>query len=344
MKNAPYHGVLLSGGLGGLLKDYLDAEGLAASDVRSRIVTWEADGRVPITEWVSCLALISGEYPKPALGLGIGRYAQARHLGMLGYLCLSAENFGEVIERISRFYELAWGGIAVPITRTADRVTLRWVMAEGMPTQSRMVQLSHETGLASMVTVVRLLCEAPVSPLAVEMGGPMPHHTELYEAFFHCPVRFNAPAASISFSARDLALPIRTSSSGLREYAGRQAEARLGTLALGDPLLAVLHTVLVKALHEGRPTITHVAKGMGMSRPTLQRRLEERGLSFRGFLDQTRLELARMYLADPRLALTEIAWMLAFSEQSAFSRSFKRWTGCSPLASRRAMLLNDDAG
>lgn len=338
MKNSSYQGVLLSGGLGGLLKDYLDAEGLPATACRTRIASWEADGHVPITEWVSALALISSEYPKPALGLGIGRYAQARHFGMLGYLCLSSDNLGEIFERISRFYALAWGGIAVPIVRTADTLTIRWLMPEGMPTQSRMVQLSHETGLACVVTLARLLCEAPVSPVALEMGGPAPDQPGLYEQFFHCPVTFGAPAASLSFPSLALALPIRMGSSGLRDYTERRAEARLGELTRSDATLSALHALLVRALHEGEPTLAHVAKGMGMSRASLQRRLKERGTSFREFLDRTRLELARMYLADPHLTLTEITWMLAFSEQSAFSRSFKRWTGCSPVAYRRRSL------
>lgn len=338
MTRAPHHDVFLSSSLGDLLRDYLDAEGLPASVCRSRIAAWEVDGRVSITEWVACLASISQDYPRPALGLAIGRHAQPRHGGMLGYLCLSSENFGEVVERISRFYELAWGGIAVPITRTTDTVRIRWVMAEGMPTQSRLVQLSHETGLAFLLTVIRLLLDAPVNPEAVEMGGPTPERPELYEQFFQCPVTFNASAASISFSTRYLALPVRMGSSALRAFVERQAEAKLGTLARSDVFLTTLHTALVRALHAGNPTIIHVARSMAMSRATLQRRLEARSLTFRGFLDKTRLELARMYLADPRLTLTEITWMLAFSEQSAFSRSFKRWTGHSPHAYRRLMI------
>jgi len=337
MKRSQYPGVLLSGGLGGLLKDYLDGEGLEASAVRSRIATWEAGGRVPITEWVHCLALICGEHPRPAMGLAIGRYAQLRHAGMLGYLCLSSDNLGEVFDRIGRFHALAWGGIAVPVTRTKDALTIRWLVPEGMPTQSRMVQLSHETGLACLVTLMRLLCEAPVNPIALEMGGVSPEQTGLYEQFFHCTVTFGAPAASLTFPVHALDLPIRTRSSGLREYSERRAQARLGDLTRGDAILAALHAVLVRALHEGEPTITHAAKGMGMSRATLQRRLEERGLNFRAFLDQTRLELARMYLADSRLTLTEITWLLAFSEQSAFNRSFKRWTGTSPDVYRRRL-------
>jgi AraC-like DNA-binding protein len=335
MKTRTDHEVFLSGGLGGFLKEYLDAEGLPASACRTRIASWEAGGRVPIAEWVAALALISREYPRPALGLAIGRCTQPRHAGMLGYLCLSSDNLGEVLDRISRFSELMWGGITILITRAANTATIRWVVPEGMPTQSPMVQLSHETGLASLVTLMRQLCEAPVSPVAVEMGGPAPDHVELYEQFFRCPVTFGAPAASFSFASRDLALPVRMGSSDLREYAERQAGARLGALARNDAFLTALHMVLVRALHEGKPTIPRVTQVMGLSRMTLHRRLEERGFSFREFLDKTRLELARMYLADPQLTLTEITWMLAFSEQSAFSRSFKRWTGSSPFAYRR---------
>jgi AraC-like DNA-binding protein len=62
----------------------------------------------------------------------------------------------------------------------------------------------------------------------------------------------------------------------------------------------------------------------------MQRRLSEHGWSYKRVVDDTRTELAKRYIADPRKSLTEIAFLLGFSEQSAFSRAFRRWLGVSP--------------
>ena len=75
---------------------------------------------------------------------------------------------------------------------------------------------------------------------------------------------------------------------------------------------------------------------MAISGATLKRRLSEREQTFQQLLDSTRLAMARMYLENRSLSLTEISCLLAFSEQSAFSRSLKRWTGTTPLQYRRS--------
>ncbi len=89
------------------------------------------------------------------------------------------------------------------------------------------------------------------------------------------------------------------------------------------------------ALPEGRGDAGSMARALGLSERTLQRRLEETGQTFSGVVDAFRHEEALRLLGDRRLALAEIALRLGFSEQSAFTRAFKRWTGSSPAASRR---------
>ncbi|MBZ0119629.1 MAG: helix-turn-helix transcriptional regulator [Sandaracinaceae bacterium] len=77
-----------------------------------------------------------------------------------------------------------------------------------------------------------------------------------------------------------------------------------------------------------------MAKGLATSARTLQRTLRDEGSSFAALLDQARAATARAYLRDPALSLAEIAWLLGFSDQSTFSRAFKRWTGATPGAFR----------
>ena len=69
---------------------------------------------------------------------------------------------------------------------------------------------------------------------------------------------------------------------------------------------------------------------MGMSERSFARRLQEKGTSFRQLVDDLRCDMARSYLTDPELTLAQVAYLLGYADQSAFSNSFRRWTGQSP--------------
>ena len=103
----------------------------------------------------------------------------------------------------------------------------------------------------------------------------------------------------------------------------------------GDWTVGLADYVELALQQEGVPTLEQVAKRLATSERTLRRRLEEGGTSFRNLLDETRAELARSYVRDRRLPLTEVAFLLGFSEPSAFHRAFKRWTDTTPSAWRQ---------
>jgi AraC-like DNA-binding protein len=92
--------------------------------------------------------------------------------------------------------------------------------------------------------------------------------------------------------------------------------------------------ILAEELQTGEPKLERVAQRLATSERSLRRRLEEAGTSFRALLDETRAELARTWVADRRVPLSEIAFLLGFSEPSAFHRAFKRWTGSTAAAWR----------
>ena len=73
-----------------------------------------------------------------------------------------------------------------------------------------------------------------------------------------------------------------------------------------------------------------VARKLGMSERTLGRRLTEEGVTFNEVVQQLRATLARYYLEEETMPMSEIAWLLGFEEASSFSHACKRWTGKSP--------------
>jgi AraC-like DNA-binding protein len=87
-------------------------------------------------------------------------------------------------------------------------------------------------------------------------------------------------------------------------------------------------------LREGEPGISSVAEALATSERSLQRRLQAEGSSFRDVVDEARHKLALPYLGDPNLSLTDVAYLLGYSEGAAFTRAFKRWTGLAPSMAR----------
>jgi AraC-like DNA-binding protein len=99
-------------------------------------------------------------------------------------------------------------------------------------------------------------------------------------------------------------------------------------------LRARVETAISQLLPHGKARIDDVARRLRMSRRTLSRRLAAEGASFGTILEELRVDLARAYLRDPTLSISQIAWLLGFREVSAFTHAHKRWTGRTPSAMR----------
>ena len=128
---------------------------------------------------------------------------------------------------------------------------------------------------------------------------------------------------------------IPSSSSGCsRAWASCFLTGQLAELTRDD-LVTRCKAHLLEHLTSGEPTERGLAEAVGLSRRTLQRRLAEHGITYKRLVDETREALARRYLENPQRSLTEITFLLGFSEQSAFTRAFRRWHGESPSDYRR---------
>jgi AraC-like DNA-binding protein len=131
--------------------------------------------------------------------------------------------------------------------------------------------------------------------------------------------------------------PVPTADPGLSRIVTAHAEQLLAALApAADMLTARVRRQLAEGMANGPMTLTQVARRLHLSERSLQRRLEAEGTRFAQLVDEVRRELALRYIADERLALGEVAYLLGFAEPSPFHRAFKRWTGTTPLAARRA--------
>ncbi len=315
-----------------LLTDWLDHERLTAADIRAMLEHWAPEDAVPLAVWRELLARAVALRPQQlAPGLVIGSGVQPRHVGVMGYVVLASRNLGEAMQTYQRYERLFYGTDLVAIEALSDEFEVRW--PKNAPIFD---QLTDAVGIAALITFLRQQVDSPLAVSAVTFVNPAPNAEEhaAYEAFFGCPVRFDDTHTRVRFPASYLALPMAHSDPSLRLLLDRQLQALLLALPDSDAFDRALQQVMLKLLPEGMVTLPRAAGELCVSVRTLQRRLDASGICWQSLLDRTREQLARQYLQDRTLTLGDIALLLGFSEQSAFNRAFKRWTGLTPLAVR----------
>ena len=246
----------------------------------------------------------------------------------------SSRTLGEMLARIARYYALLDDRTEMKLETSggAARVVVRATTSPPAP------RTATELLFAYLFERGRALTGADVPLRAVHFLAAGPVDASPYEAFFHAPVRFSQPANEMLFDPAALDAPILTADAALVSFLDRQAEIMLAKLRpTDDSLLERVRRLVVETLQDGELPVEAAAKRLAVSPRTLQRRLGEAGTSYAGVTESVRRELAAQYLANPRLAMAEIAYLLGFSQTSAFHRAFKRWTGSTPAEHRRAM-------
>lgn len=322
----------LTGAWTGLLTDWLDAEALAAPDLRAALAHYAPDDAVPAEVWRDLLTRAVALRPEQtAPELAIGSTVQPHHVGVLGYLVLATDTLGEAMLAYQRYERLFYGVNVAEVAISGDNTELRW------PATTALGQLADGAAIAALVTFLRRQWDEPLSPVQVRFSTAptTPEAAASYAAFFRCPVVFDDPHVAVRFPASLLARPMPHRDPALRTLLDRQAQALLHTLPDGSAFHRALRQALPRLLTDGRGSLRDMATTLHMSPRTLQRRLSEQGVNWQQFLDQARAGLAAEYLADPTLSLTDVALLLGFSEQSAFTRAFRHWHGSTPGRWRR---------
>jgi len=331
--------IRVTGAWTGLLSDWLDQEGLDAGPLRMALARWAARDNVPVPVWRDLLskgmALVPG---RVAPELGVGACVLPGHVGVLGYLVLASDTLGEAMLAYQRYETLFYGASLAEIEVVGDQAEMRWP-----PSDNELGQQADGAAIAALVTFMRRQIDQPPPPSAVSFLESVDGETaRAYESFFDCPVTWNDSHVRVRFPLHYLSLPMPRRDPTLRELLDRQARALVRALPEDSGGSSntdrQLQQVLLKLLSDGEPTLARAASAMHMAPRTLQRRLARHQLSWQQWLDRSREQLARQYLADPSLTLTDIALLLGFSEQSAFTRAYRRWTGNSPGKERRHQL------
>lgn len=197
-----------------------------------------------------------------------------------------------------------------------------------------MESLRIEATISSITSTSREVSGKDVNPLAVYLKHPSPESIVDHKAPLECSVHFETDQDAQLVSHKSLLMRNKIGDQSIASFLGIHHEPERLNFEEGHSLVQDVRHQISRVLHEGVPTISETAKQLGMSGRTLQRRLSEQGYSFQTIVDETRRQVSEKLLQETDHTLAEIAFMTGYSEQSAFTRAFKRWAGQTPRSYR----------
>ncbi len=267
------------------------------------------------------------------LPLAYARAVDIDNLGALGLAMKTAPKLRDSLKRAERYFKLLTDTVSYRLdeTSTPSQFTLLRQTREHPA-----LFLRNECALCGFGRIFKQFVGPELSFVQVSFRHEQPDASVTrYEEFFGCPVSFGAERNAIAIEPDMLDLPTRLGDVAVSRFLTEHLDAELGALASDDSFERTLAEHLSEALSNGIPKASAVARAIGMSERTLYRRLSETGLSYQDVLENTQKSLAENLLAQGTFSITDVAFLTGFSEQSSFSRAFKRWVGQTPGAYRR---------
>ncbi|MEE4189174.1 MAG: AraC family transcriptional regulator [Roseobacter sp.] len=295
---------------------------------------WDPKDMIPDVDYYNMLERVAKQTDVTRLPLRTGASMRLDEYGALGLAFKAAKTLGASYARVERYARL-WTNVVEYELRPHPSGTLFVLKRAGKRRLG--LRLSNEATLASAVSIARQVSPGPVIPLEVLFQHAAPKSVAAHEDWFGCPVRFDAELDAVLYSLETLAQPNLLGDEGISQYLISDLDAALSEITAEVTLVDQARDAIAQALSEGPPKMAHVASGLGLSTRSFHRRLSEHGMSFRALTEETRRDLAEGLLRDEQHSLAEIAFLTGFSEQSAFTRAFKRWLGQTPANYRKAL-------
>lgn len=269
----------------------------------------------------------------PLLGLKAGRGMAVGHCGAIDYAMRSSTTVGEAIAIAIRYACLVNDVLELDLVVDGERAVLQFASRMVMPRAATEFMLSGFFATHTRTWLGDLSQLECWLPFAQPDGADA---DEYRRTFAPARVRFAMPCCAFAFDRGELERPLPGADPRFHAVIRKLVEAAVGELPRTQSLTDRVRELAVQELPYGDPTAVHLARRLSMSPRTLTRKLAQEGTTFSDLFDDVRKQLALRYVGSDALQLAEAAFLLGFSDVTTFHRSFKRWTGQTPLAYRRA--------
>jgi AraC-like DNA-binding protein len=264
---------------------------------------------------------IAVETGDPAVGLRAGESVQLGDFATLEYAARSCATLGEAIRCYARYIGLIHEAAEISLTEEGNDVVWRHRVTDGVPQPPA----ANDFVMAASVAFAKMHGEVYEPAIEVHLAHARPTDPAAYERIFRTRVRFGMPHNAFILTRKHLEAPMRRAHARLHTEYERHAGELMARVRVESDVTGDVRRVLLADLRTGVCSMASTARKLSMSVATLRRRLEEEGETYATIVDAIRYDLARRYLVDRRLATSEVAFLLGFSNASSFSKAFRRW-------------------
>ncbi len=265
-------------------------------------------------------------------GLRFGNSFQPRQLGALGYLAINSPTMAAALRNLATYFPAHQQNSTFAVREEGDLLLLDYQITDGRIVDRRQ---DAELSLGMFRNIFRHCHGGRWRPVEVHFEHPAPIDGKEHETLFDAPVFFSQRANSLVFRRHDLDAVIHGHDPYLFALIEPYMAGRQARQGRSDDLIGLVRHEIEARFGHGNPQLGKVASALGLTSWTLQRRLKELDVNFNDLVRAARRDLALRYVAEPHIPLTEVAFLLGYSELSAFSRAFRQWTGMAPARYRR---------
>jgi AraC-like DNA-binding protein len=314
----------------------LRAAGIALAPLLSRagLTVEQIDdpgARLPVQSQIKLLELAAEALPDDLLGFHLAQDYDLRVIGLFYYVLASSEILADALHRAERYSRIVNEGFSLQARIGKETaIALSYI---GIDRQSDRHQI--EFWLISLVRLCRQLTNRRLVPSRVKVMHRRNNTPAEFRSYLGCEIEFGAGVDEVGFPAAVKLMPIVSADPYLNELLLKYCEEALAHRPPhGATLRSNVENAITPLLPHGKANAGEVARQLGMSHRTLARRLAAEGLTFSEIQTELKTDLAKRYLRDGDLPISQIAWLLGYREVSAFTHAFKRWTGTAPRQSR----------
>jgi AraC-like DNA-binding protein len=276
-------------------------------------------------EFFALWRAVEMESNDPSIGLRIGVEALPDEENVASLAAMHSPTLGEGLHKLVLYKRLVCPErITIDVAEGEARLRFEWLLAEDAPPA-----FLTDIIFAGVTNLARCGTQTTIKPLRLEFMRRRNNEVML-RRHFDCELRFDAPHDQLVFDEASLALPMVHRNAQLLAVLLPGLDLAIAEEVHKQTLTDDVRAALGESMCGDRPAIASVAKALGMSPRTMQRRLSELGTTYQDLLDDVRRRSARQLLASTDLGTGEVAFLLGFEEVNSFARAFHSWEGTTP--------------
>ena len=319
------------------LLDAIAAAGADPDQVRQSIALdftalSDAEGFIACVDFARLLEEVAQVTGDGCFGLHFGARSNPKNIGPLVYAVLNSPTIAAACETAARYLHVHNQALKLSLHIDDNLAHFSYSYSHIGLEQPR--QFSEFT-MANMLNTFRMMAGSQWAPREIQFAHDAPVSNTEHLRVFGAPVIFRCASNALVMEREFLDRTVPSADHRLYGIMTHYLGEVLNRMPTENGVIAQIRKAIGESLKNGTPKLALVAKLIALSPRTLQRRLEKYGLDFKKLVDDTRHQFALEYLSDRENTLTQIAFLLGYSEVSAFNRAFKRWTGFTPSDSRR---------